>query len=89
MNFEKTATLLKAMANIKRLEILIYLRHSELSVGTLQQKLKLSQSALSQHLAVLRAAEIVQTRRNKQQIFYRLQSERTRQMLNILFKDSK
>ena len=87
MNLKKTATLLKAMANIKRLEILLYLRHSELSVGSLQQKLGLSQSALSQHLAVLRAADIVQTRRYRQQIFYRLQNSLSRQILNILMKD--
>lgn len=87
MNFKKTATLLKAMANIKRLEILLYLRHSELSVGNLQQKLGLSQSALSQHLAVLRTAEIVQTRRHRQQIFYRLQNNLSQQILNILIKD--
>ena len=86
MNFKKTATLLKAMANIKRLEILLYLRQNELSVGDLQQKLNLSQSALSQHLAVLRVAGIVQTRRQKQQIFYRLENSLTRQILNILRK---
>ena len=87
MNFKKTTTLLKALANIKRLEILLYLRHDELTVGALQQKIQLSQSALSQHLAVLRTAEIVQTRRVKQQIFYRLQSNLIRQILNLLTKE--
>lgn len=87
MNLKKTAALLKALANIKRLEILLYLRHDELSVKDLQHKLNLSQSALSQHLAVLRAAQIVQTRRNRQQIFYRLKDSLTRQILNILKKD--
>jgi len=87
MNLKKTATLLKAIANIKRLEILLYLRHDELSVGCLQKKLHLSQSALSQHLAVLRETGIVQTRRHRQQIFYRLENSLTRQILNILFED--
>ena len=87
MNFKKTATLFKALANIKRLEILLYLRQNELSVGDLQQKLRLSQSALSQHLAVLRRAEIVQTKRRKQQIFYRVENPLTKQILNILTKD--
>ena len=87
MNFKKTATLFKALANIKRLEILLYLRQNELSVGDLQQKLPLSQSALSQHLAVLRKAKIVQTRRHRQQIFYRLENSLTRQILNIITKD--
>ena len=87
MNFKKAATLFKALANIKRLEILLYLRQNELSVGDLQQKLPLSQSALSQHLAVLRKAKIVQTRRQRQQIFYRLENSLTRQIFNILTKD--
>ena len=87
MNFKKTAMLLKALANIKRLEILLYLRQNELSVGDLQQRLHLSQSVLSQHLAVLRKARIVQTRRLKQQIFYRLENSLIRQILNVLTKD--
>lgn len=87
MNFKKTTMLLKALANIKRLEILLYLRQNELSVGDLQQRLHLSQSALSQHLAVLRFARIVQTRRQRQQIFYRLENSLSRQILNILTKD--
>ena len=68
MNFEKYATFLKAIANAKRLEILNYLSHHEMSVTDLQQRLTLSQSALSQHLALLRKAKIVQTRREKQKI---------------------
>jgi len=87
MNLQKSATLLKAVANIKRLEILIYLSHDELSVGDLQQKLDLTQSALSQHLAVLREAQIVQTRRNKQQIFYRLENGLIKKILKLLTKD--
>ena len=87
MNFKKTTTLLKALANIKRLEILLYLRQDELTVGALQQKIQLSQSALSQHLAVLRTAQIVQTRRVKQQIFYRLQNNLIRQIFNLLMKE--
>jgi len=87
MNFKKTAALLKAIANIKRLEILVYLSHDELSVGDLEKKLDLSQSALSQHLAVLRAAQIVQTRRSKQKIFYRLENTLIKKVLKLLAKD--
>lgn len=87
MDLQKTASFLKAIANIKRLEILFYLRHSELSVGDLEQKLNLSQSALSQHLAVLRKAGIVQTRRSKQHIFYRLENGHMKRLLTFLDKD--
>jgi len=87
MNLKKAVLIFKAMANLKRLEILIYLRHHELSVGDLQTKLKISQSALSQHLAVLRRAQMVQTRRSKQQIFYRLDNPIAKQMLNFFKKE--
>ena len=87
MDLQNTASLLKAIANIKRLEILFYLRHSELSVGDLEQKLNLSQSALSQHLDVLRKAGIVQTRPSKQHIFYRLENGHMKRLLTFLDKD--
>lgn len=66
------ATLLRALANERRLLILCQLRDGELSVGALQDRLGLSQSALSQHLAVLREEGIVGTRRQSQTIFYRI-----------------
>ncbi|MBR1915243.1 MAG: helix-turn-helix transcriptional regulator [Alphaproteobacteria bacterium] len=87
MDIKKAAQKLKAIANIKRLEILFYLRDTELSVGEIEKKLKLSQSALSQHLAVLRKAEIVKTRRKAQSIFYRLEDGRIKQILSIFEKD--
>ena len=87
MTLQKATTLLKAMANIKRLEILLYLSHDELSVGRLEEKLSLSQSALSQHLSILREADLVQTRRDRQYIFYRLKDGRVKKLLNILIKD--
>jgi DNA-binding transcriptional ArsR family regulator len=64
--------LLKAMGNEQRLLILCQLVGHELSVGELQADSQLSQSALSQHLAVLREADLVQTRREGQSIFYSL-----------------
>lgn len=87
MHLKQAALTLKAMANIKRLEILLYLSQNETSVGDLQQKIGLSQSALSQHLAVLRQAGLVQTRRSKQQIFYRMENTLIKRILNILTKD--
>jgi len=66
------ADLLKAMANPHRLQVLCVLGEGELSVGALNNCIKLSQSALSQHLAVLRADGLVHTRRQSQTIFYRI-----------------
>jgi ArsR family transcriptional regulator len=66
------ASLLRALANERRLVILCQLGGGELSVGALQERLGLSQSALSQHLAVLREEGLVATRRQSQSIFYRI-----------------
>ena len=66
------AQLLKALANEKRLQILCLLTAGERSVGDINALLDLSQSALSQHLAVLRAEGLVQTRREAQTIYYAL-----------------
>lgn len=65
-------SLLKGLANESRLMIVCVLAEGELSVGQLNQRIKLSQSALSQHLAVLREQGMVQTRRESQTIYYSL-----------------
>jgi DNA-binding transcriptional ArsR family regulator len=67
------AKLLKALGNERRLMILCQLADGELSVGALQPRVGLSQSALSQHLAVLRDEGIVATRRDGQTIWYRIE----------------
>lgn len=66
------AKLLRTMSNAHRLLILCRLDDGELSAGELLQGTGLSQSALSQHLAVLRAEGLVATRRAAQTIFYRI-----------------
>ena len=71
---EAAAGLLTALANEHRLAILCQLIDGERSVGTLVEAVGLTQSALSQHLAKLRAAGIVATRRDAQTIYYRLAS---------------
>ena len=66
------AQLLKALGNEQRLHILCNLLDGPLAVGELNQRLNLSQSALSQHLALLRELELVDTRREAQTIYYSL-----------------
>lgn len=66
------ARLLKSLAHESRLMILCLLADGERSVGELNADLALSQSALSQHLAVLRADGLVTTRRDAQHVFYSL-----------------
>lgn len=82
----EASSLLKAMGNEQRLMILCQLVGCELRVGDLQSRIKLSQSALSQHLAVLREAELVQTRRSAQTIFYSLPAGPVRRLMQTLYE---
>lgn len=81
---ELAASLLKAMSSPHRLMVLCRLGASEASVGELQADSGLSQSALSQHLAVLRARDLVETRREAQTIYYRLADPAVRQVIETL-----
>ena len=71
-NARRAAPLLKAMSNPARLVILCQLAEGERSVGELEDAVGLSQSGISQHLAVLRREHVVATRRDKQTVFYSL-----------------
>jgi DNA-binding transcriptional ArsR family regulator len=83
-NASKAAKLMKAMANESRLLILCHLDGKELSVTELNQRLDLSQSALSQHLAILRKDGLVQTRRESQTIFYSLKGDTAKRIISTL-----
>ena len=83
-NATDAVSLLKGLANESRLMILCVLSEGELSVGQLNQRIKLSQSALSQHLAVLREQGLVQTRRESQTIYYRLSDTTALTIIELL-----
>jgi ArsR family transcriptional regulator, virulence genes transcriptional regulator len=68
----RAATLLRLLGNERRLMVLCQLANGELSVSELQSRVGLSQSALSQHLALLREEGVVATRRESQTIYYRI-----------------
>jgi ArsR family transcriptional regulator len=86
--FEANATaatrLLRALANERRLMILCQLTGGERSVGELLPLIGLSQSALSQHLAVLRSDGLVATRREGVSIRYRIADPAAAQVLATL-----
>lgn len=81
---EQAAGLLKQLSNPHRLMLLCTLIEGELSVGELNQRVPLSQSALSQHLAGLRAADLVETRKERQQVFYRLKGDDAVKIIRVL-----
>ncbi|MBO9353491.1 metalloregulator ArsR/SmtB family transcription factor [Bordetella petrii] len=69
----KAAAMLRAVGNPNRLLILcLLIEHRELTVGTLQESMDLSQSALSQHLARMRDEGLVTFRRESQALYYRI-----------------
>ena len=86
-NAARACSMLGAMANPSRLLILCQLAESEKSVGELQPLIGLSQSALSQHLAVLRDKRLVRTRREGQQIFYRIASREAGALMHTLHEE--
>lgn len=71
-NIPKCSQLLDILANGKRLEIILILYQGELCVTELARRIGMSQSALSQHLAKMREAGVVASRRDKLLVYYRL-----------------
>ncbi|MDY6828769.1 MAG: metalloregulator ArsR/SmtB family transcription factor [Pseudomonadota bacterium] len=83
---EAAAALMKALSNPHRLQVLCLLNDGERSVGDLQTQLGLSQSALSQHLAVLRSQQLVATRRDQRRIYYRLHAGVVAEVIAVLHR---
>jgi len=81
----EASELLSAMANEKRLMILCYLLDGETSVNELAELVAMNQSALSQQLGKLRALKLVDTRRDAQQVYYRLASVEVERILQTLY----
>lgn len=81
----EAVSLLKTLANEPRLLVLCHLAEgNELSVGDLAQRVGLSQSALSQHLAKLREQNLVTTRKDAQSVFYSVSDPKALQLLSLL-----
>ncbi len=80
----QAARMLRALASEPRLMILCQLGDGERSAGALQPLTGLSQSALSQHLAVLRTERLVATRRDGQTIYYRIADPAAARLMETL-----
>lgn len=79
------ARMLKLLGNENRLLILCSLiTHGQMKVGDLVKAVGLSQSALSQHLALLRADGLVSFRRDSQTLYYRVADVRAARILKLL-----
>jgi ArsR family transcriptional regulator, virulence genes transcriptional regulator len=81
----KVGGFLKALSNPARLLVLCQIADGEKSVGELERSVDLSQSSLSQHLAVLRREQIVATRRMGSTIFYSIASREAMAVMLALY----
>ncbi len=81
---QKAAALLKLLANARRLSILCHLTEKNMSVNALADAIGLSQSALSQHLARLRADGLVTAEKRGQMVYYRVASREAKAVLAVL-----
>lgn len=79
-------TFLRLIASRHRLMILCSLIDGELSVSEINQRVPLSQSNLSRHLAMLRSDNLVATRRDGNIIYYHISSELVPPILGELYK---
>ena len=82
----KAASLLKTLSHPERLLILCQLIGGERAVGDLLEKTTLSQSAFSQHLAVLRRNKMVVTRKDAQSVFYALANDKAVRVLELMYE---
>jgi DNA-binding transcriptional ArsR family regulator len=83
---DQASELLKALANRHRLLIVCQLLEKERSVGELAALLKLRDSTVSQHLALLRKDGLVTTRRDGQTIWYAIGSPPARDLVHTLYR---
>ncbi|MDT8067109.1 MAG: metalloregulator ArsR/SmtB family transcription factor [Terriglobia bacterium] len=67
--FERQAVICKAFAHPKRLKLLSLLSDGERPMSELQKELSLSRANMSQHVAILRAAGVIDTYRNGQHMY--------------------
>lgn len=82
--FELHASLCKALADPKRLLIIETLRNGPRTVGDISADLGLSQSNVSQHLAILRQRGVVRARRLGTNVFYSLSNKKIQRALDLL-----
>lgn len=82
--FQRQAVICKAFAHPTRLELLDLLGNGERGVSTLQNELRVSKANISQHLAVLKSAGIVSTRRIGKQVYATLAFREVKQACGLI-----
>jgi DNA-binding transcriptional ArsR family regulator len=78
------ASIFQALAHPTRIAIIEVLRNGELSAGAIIERLAIEQANASQHLAILRARQIVSTRKEGNQVFYSLRDPLLNDLMDIM-----
>lgn len=84
VSIKKSSQMLKAMGNVCRMQIIIALLEGEKNVSQLNQHIKVSQPALSQHLSKLRREGILGARREQRQIYYYISNPQVPPLVEML-----
>jgi DNA-binding transcriptional ArsR family regulator len=78
------AEIFQAMGHPTRVAILEFLSRGEMTVGKICEKVEIEQANASQHLAILRNKQLVETRKDGNQIYYRLRHRLVADMLKLM-----
>lgn len=81
---DNASSFLKSLANPQRLRIMCLIMEKERPVGELADAVELNQSAVSQHLALLRREGLLKTRRDGQTIYYQLADKSVIKFFSLL-----
>ncbi len=81
---EYKASVFQALAHPTRIAILEVLREGEMAAGAIQERLGVEQANVSQHLAILRSRQIVNSRKQGNQVFYSLRSKVLIKVLDLM-----
>jgi len=81
---EYKASVFQALAHPTRIAILEVLREGEMPAGAIQERLGVEQANISQHLAILRSRQIVNNRKQGNQVFYSLRNKVLIKVLDLM-----
>jgi ArsR family transcriptional regulator len=83
-HIETAARALKAISHPLRLKILCVVGANEVCVQDIVNSVGTSQSNISQHLAILRDKEVLQTRKEANRVYYRVADARILQLITLM-----
>ncbi len=77
------AKIFKVFSDPNRLRIIELIAEEELNVSEIVRRLNMKQSTVSQHLRILKDCGLVSTRRNGKEVYYKIKSERIKELLKL------